>query len=109
MTDGSPPDSGAADDLDEVLESVHEHLVATGALPVERTAARWIGEAEAIAGDVATADLESAVLASRLGHVRSLLAEVESTGDDQADEHLERARALTNRALERLDADPASS
>jgi hypothetical protein len=105
--DGSGDGASEAppDDLDALLDSIHDHLAATQELPVERAASRWIGEAEAVARDLAEANLESAVVAERLGHVDSLLDEVETTGDESADEHLDRAKVLTKRALETIDED----
>ncbi len=87
-------------DLDELLDAIHAELAATQELPVERSAARWIGEAEAVARDLAEADLSRSVVSERLGHVESLLSEVGTTGDQAADEHLDRAKSLTSAALE---------
>ncbi|AGN02808.1 hypothetical protein L593_14345 [Salinarchaeum sp. Harcht-Bsk1] len=105
MTPDPPPADDDTADLDESLEAIHEHLAATQELPVERTPSRWIGEAEAVAADLATADLDAPVVRERLGHVRSLLSEVETTGDDAADDHLSRARSVTETAIDRLDGD----
>lgn len=91
--------SDTDDDLDATLDDVHEHLQACLELPVERTASRWIGEAEAVARDLAEADLDEDVVEERLGHVRDLLAEVEETGNARATEHVEVARELTDSVL----------
>jgi hypothetical protein len=56
-----------------------------------------------VARDLASADLASTVVEERLGHVQSLLGEVESTGDEAADRHLDRATETTAAALEALD------
>lgn len=109
MTGDSPTGNGDPDegpeDVDELLDRIHEHLAATQERPVERTASRWIGEAEAVADDLATASLADDVVHERLGHVRSLLAEVDDTGDEDADDHVERARSVTATAIDRLDAE----
>ncbi|QLD87244.1 hypothetical protein HWV23_16450 [Natronomonas halophila] len=73
-------------------DRLHEHLSATAELPVERTASRLLGEAEAVAGDLRTADPD--VQAERAAVVLELLEEVEETGNEEADEHVERARSL---------------
>jgi hypothetical protein len=73
-------------------DRLHEHLAATAELPVERTASRLLGEAEAVADDLRTAD--SDVQAERAAVVLELLEEVEETGNDEADGHVERARSL---------------
>ena len=70
---------------------------------MERTASRWIGEAEAVARDVVEADLSPPVVAERLGHVRDLLAEVEETEDEQATEHVDRAIEVTETVLDDLE------
>jgi len=81
--------------MDEArLDELHEELAATGERPVERSASRWLGEAEAIAGNIAQSDLDPAVRRERLAKVGELLENVETTGDDRADEHVETARAI---------------
>ena len=81
------------------LRELHDHLAATGERPVERTASRWLGEAEAIAGDIALSDLPADVRRERLAKVEHLLDNVEATGDAEADEHVEQARALLDTLL----------
>ncbi|MFC7027428.1 hypothetical protein ACFQJ5_07225 [Halomicroarcula sp. GCM10025324] len=76
------------------LDRLAAHLRATGERPVERSAARWLGEAEAIATDLAESDLESDARAKRLDQLDHLLSNVETTGDEDADDHLESARDL---------------
>jgi hypothetical protein len=91
-----PAESPAA-----VARRVHEHLRATEELPVDREASRWIGEAQAVAGDAADGGLADEVVRERLGHVRRLLDNVDGTGESDADEHVQRALKLTERALDR--------
>ena len=81
------------------LDTLYDHLAATGERPVERTASRWLGEAEAIAADVAHGDLDPAVRRERLGKVEHLLANVEGTGDEQANEHVAAAEAILEALL----------
>jgi hypothetical protein len=76
------------------LDSLADHIRATGERPVERSAARWLGEAEAIATDLAESDLGPDARAKRLDQLDHLLSNVEATGDPEADEHLESARDL---------------
>lgn len=91
------------DDVQASVADLHEHLAATRELPVEREASRWIGEAEAVAGDLVGADASRDVLRERLGHVRELLANVDGTDDAAADEHVAAARRTTGDLLDRLD------
>lgn len=82
---------------------LHEHLAATRERPIERVASRWIGEADAIADDLfgaGEAAYEPAVIGDRVGHIATLLSNVEETGDPVADEHVEAARDLAEAMLE---------
>ncbi|SEH14730.1 hypothetical protein SAMN04487967_1740 [Natronorubrum sediminis] len=96
MTDEatSPQGPDADESLEGRLEHLHRHLAATAELPVDRDASRWLGEADAIARDVATTDLERSVVDERVGKIETLLAEVDETGHEEADEHLEAARQI---------------
>ena len=85
--------------MKDELVDLHEHLRATAERPVERTASRWLGEAEAVTTDLATSDLDDAVVEERLDAVEHLLDEVDSTGDAAADEHVEAARTIVSRLL----------
>ena len=81
------------------LRALQDHLAATGERPVERTASRWLGEAEAIARDVADGDLAPEVRQERLEKVEHLLANVEETGDEAADDHVGAAEAILEELL----------
>jgi hypothetical protein len=88
-------------DLDSLVESLHDHLETTQELPVETTASRWIGEAEAVVADVVGGAPEAAI-EKRVGQARHLLENVEGTGAPEADDHVERARELVERIEERI-------
>jgi hypothetical protein len=77
----------------EALAELHDHLAATAERPVERTASRWLGEAEAVAADARHID-DPAVARERAAEVATLLSNVEDTGDAAADEHVAAARSL---------------
>jgi hypothetical protein len=77
----------------DAVERLHEHLAATAERPVERTASRWLGEAEAVAADARHID-DPAVARERVAEVAELLSHVEGTGDEDADEHVRAARSL---------------
>ena len=84
----------------ERLRSLHEHLAATAERPVERTASAHLGEAEAVAGDVAEdPNVSPSVVRSRVETVADLLSHVDDTGDAEADDHVERARDLAREIL----------
>lgn len=85
---------------DDALADLATALRRTEEYPVDRVANRWLGEAEAVAGDLADSDLPDAVVHERLGHVEHLLSNVDGTGSEEADELVERARSLTETARE---------
>lgn len=101
--DSAPGDSTPASSVRDDVEALHEHLVATAERPVEPAASRWLGEAEAVAADVAEdPEASTAVIRERAAQVRDLLSQVEGTGDDAADDRVASARALAEAVLERL-------
>jgi len=90
-------------DLESAVGQLSAHLVATRERPIERTASRWIGEADAIAADLVEPDaatLDADVIHRRVGHVADLLSNVEETGDATANEHVDAARNLATSILE---------
>ena len=82
------------------VAKLYEQLAATQELPVERVASRWIGEAEAITGDLVGVDADNELVHRRLSHVVDLLANVDNTGDERADDHLETAKQLAAETVE---------
>ena len=93
-------DPSAEADPDSLIEALHAELAATAELPINRDANRWIGEAEAVAEDLVGAAASEAVVDRRVGHVRDLLAEVDDTGNEAADERVGEAKRLTDRILD---------
>jgi uncharacterized membrane protein YccC len=87
-------------DLDELLASLHDHLEATEELPLDESANRLLGEAEAVAADVAQSNISDDVARERVEKVSELLAEVDDTGHDEGDQHVAAARRATDRILE---------
>lgn len=78
---------------DELAAELHRELAATEDLPIERTANRWIGEAQAVARELREVGSEEARREGARDVVR-LLSEVEGTENERADEHVERARKI---------------
>lgn len=81
-------------EVEEKVEKLHDHLAATQELPVELTASRWIGEAEAVAGDLVGSDTDVEVIYRRIRHVVDLLENVDTTGHETANHHLAEAKQL---------------
>lgn len=98
-TDVGGTDADVSDDPDGVdpATALHEHLAATETLPVKREAGWYLGEAQALAGDVASGELDGEVARERAAEVRELLAAFGETGDSDADDHVAAARKLADR------------
>ena len=84
-----------SDDFDPAT-ALHEHLAATEERPVEREAGWRLGEAQALAAEVA-GGVDESTAARRADEIRTLLAEVDGTGDSEADDHVAAARDLADR------------
>ncbi len=90
------------DDVAELVASLEAHLAATEELPLEEDANRWLGEAHAVATDVHENTLDDETLLERVETVLELLAEIDGTGHDEADEHVAAASRAGERILDRL-------
>jgi hypothetical protein len=91
--------SSDGDGADDDLRALHEHLAATGELPVERTASHYLGEAEAVVADALAPNADDDVVQQRVSQARELLEAFEETGDETADEHVAAARGLCDAIL----------
>jgi hypothetical protein len=82
----------------ELTEELYRELVATEDLPLERRANQWIGEAQAVADTIRDAPDE----ARRKGanDIVRLLESIDDTGDERADEHIERAHEIAERVAQ---------
>ena len=85
---------GSDDSLDERVQRLARRLEATAELPIDREANRWLGEADAIAGDLASSDLDDGTVRERVETVARLLSEIDATGHEDGDAHLEAAERL---------------
>lgn len=85
---------------DDDLQALHDHLEATGERPVETTASRYLGEAEAVVADALRPGTSPPVVETRVQQARELLAHVDATGDERADSHVAAARELCTRILD---------
>ena len=99
---GEDGDGGGDEDgpVEELAERLHDELRATEEYPVERSASRRVGEAQAVAGGVAGGGVDEAVIRERVGHVLDLLSNVETTGNDAADAHVETAREVAGEIVD---------
>ncbi|SDZ82312.1 hypothetical protein SAMN04488065_0582 [Haloplanus vescus] len=85
---------------DADVRELHDHLDATAELPVRPAASVRLGEAAAIAADVADADLPREVVVERVQKVASLLDGIETTGNERATDHVVAARRAATRILD---------
>jgi hypothetical protein len=81
------------------VRELYDHLEATEELPVERSASVRLGEAAAIAADLVDADLPQDVVVERVERVATLLGEIETTGNDEADDHVRTAERIAERIV----------
>ncbi|MFC5278820.1 hypothetical protein ACFPM1_08650 [Halorubrum rubrum] len=102
---GDGADPGSEDAEAEPATALHDHLVATETLPVEREAGWYLGEAQALAAELTAGDLEESIAVDRAAEIRELLAAIDGTGDDEADDHVAAARELAARIAERPGSD----
>lgn len=89
-------ESGDGINASGLAAELHRELAATEDLPIERTANRWIGEAQAVAREVRDVSSEEVRREGARDVVR-LLSEVDGTENERADERVERARELAER------------
>ena len=88
-------------EIEGLVSSLHDHLEATEQLPLNDETNRLLDEAQAIAADVDQSNLDYETTQERIGEVRDLLAEVDETGNEEADEHVAAAHRAAERVLER--------
>lgn len=88
-------------EIDGLVSSLHDHLAATEDQPLEDDVSRLLGEAQAIAADIDESDLDYETTQERVRKVLDLLADIDTTGDDEADEHVAAARRAAERVLQR--------
>jgi hypothetical protein len=86
----------------ELAAAMYEHLRATEELPIDPTANRWLGEAQAAAADVADGDPPESVLAKRAAQVEHLLENAGETGHPEGQRRVEAAHAAATELTERL-------
>ncbi|GAB3027674.1 hypothetical protein [Natronobiforma cellulositropha] len=82
------------------VNELYARLEATAALPVDPRTNRWLGEAEAVARDAATNDLDAETTEKRVRQVASLLESADEPENEEAAAHVEAARELCETILE---------
>jgi hypothetical protein len=104
---GRPPlrcDGGQPTDersLPSLLDALASTLRATEELPVAPSASVWLGEAHAVAADLAGDDVAPSVVHERVGHVHRLLTNAGDVENEAVAAHVADAIALTETILAR--------
>lgn len=80
----------------ELAGTLYRELAATEDLPIDPTANRWLGEAQAVAQEI-RGEVSSKVRREGAADIVGLLESIEETDNERADEHVERARELAKR------------
>ena len=84
------------------VDALATHLTATADRPVPPATNRWLGEAEAVARDLAERPADPDTVRERTGHVVRLLREAGDTEDERADEHVAAALKLADELVAEL-------
>ena len=95
----TPSPGGKNTELETMVEQLYDSLDATAEIPIDDRTNRWLGEAEAVAHDAATSDLEPAVIRKRVRQVAHLLEEAESPDNDRAAQRVYEAHRLCEEIL----------
>ena len=95
------PRTTTISDVHDLVSDLYDHLEATASLPVATRPSRYLGEAQAVVGDARGAP--ESVVKKRVSQAAELLSHIEGTGNEEADEHVERAQALVERLSSELD------
>lgn len=77
------------DETNDLIKSLHGHLKATEEMAIRTEANRWLGEAQAIAADLAEEELPEQAVEKRVDQVRELLSNIEETDNTEADERIQ--------------------
>ena len=110
VTDGGTDIDADADErsLDELVAALASTLRETEELPVAPAASVWLGEAHAVAEDLAGGDADERVIHERVGHVHRLLTSAGDLDNDAAAGHVDDAVALATLVLDRTDDEAGS-
>lgn len=95
---GTPPDERS---LPSLLDALASTLRATEELPVAPSASVWLGEAHAVAADLAGDDVAPGVVHERVGHVHRLLTNAGDVENEAAADHVADAVELAEMILAR--------
>lgn len=85
---------------EERLTALYTHLEATAELPIDPKTNRWLGEAEAVAHDAMTGDVDPETARKRVCQVRRLLSEAGEPAHEEARSHVAAAKECCDAILE---------
>ncbi len=105
MPDDFDTGDPTAMDRAELAAALHAHLAATEELPIDPTANRWLGEAQAAAADVADGSAPDAVVTKRARQVVRLLESAGDLDNDAAACRVDAALTVARELVARGDSD----
>ena len=82
------------------VDALAAHLTATADRPVPPATNRWLGEAEAVARDATSNNIDTQTRQKRVRQVATLLESADETDDAVADRHIEAAIECCRVALD---------
>jgi hypothetical protein len=87
---------------DDLITNLRSHLEATEELAIRTEANRWLGEAHAVAVDLAEAQLSTQTTEKRVDQIEDLLHQIEEIDNSEADEHIRASLEITKKIKKRL-------
>lgn len=99
--EGPTPTDPSRMDVPELKAALFRRLEATEQLPLDPTTNRWLGEAQAVAADIATQDVSEAVAIDRAATVVELLESVGDVEDSEASDHVAASLGLARELADR--------
>ena len=88
--------------IDDLIMKLRSHLEATEELAIRTKASRWLGEAHAVAADLAEAQLSPQTIEKRVNQIEHLLRQIEETENEEADEHIRASLEIAKKIKNRL-------
>lgn len=88
--------------IDDLIMDLRSHLEATEELAIRTKANRWLGEAHAVAADLAEAQPSIQTIEKRVNQIEHLLRQIEETENEEADEHIRASLEIAKKIKNRL-------
>ena len=86
----------------DLIENLHGHLEATEELAIRTGVNRWLGEAQAVAADLAEEEPPEQAVEKRVDQVLELLTHIDETDNPVADKHIQASLKTAEQIKKRL-------